>query len=433
MRIILAATPATGHLNPILAAARVLVAQGHEVALTTASAFRAKVEATGARFVPLPPGADMDLSDTAGLFPERANLQPGLPQLAFDFKHFFIDPIPAQFAGLERLLADFPADAILADTMFGGCLPFLLGARARRPAIATLGVSSLLTRRRDRAPVGMGLPPASDEITVIRYANMAAEVNMVLLDPLRLQVDAVLKALGAQSLPMPYIEALVGLPDLFLQPSVPAFDFPCMELPPNLHFIGALPTSPGEPLPADLAAAIGAGRRVVLVTQGTVANHDLGQLIGPTVQALAGRDDVLLLIATGGRPLEAIPHPLPANALAAAFLPFDALMPHLDLFVTNGGHGGVTQAVTHGVPLVTAGTSEDKREVNARVGWSGVGLDLRTDAPSVAQLRDAIASVLDDPAYRRRAQAMAQAFAGYDAATLLCDLLEQTVRAHPVS
>jgi UDP:flavonoid glycosyltransferase YjiC (YdhE family) len=42
------------------------------------------------------------------------------------------------------------------------------------------------------------------------------------------------------------------------------------------------------------------------------------------------------------------------------------LLPHVDAMVTNGGYGGVQQALAHGVPLVVTGDSEDKPEVAAR-------------------------------------------------------------------
>ena len=169
---------------------------------------------------------------------------------------------------------------------------------------------------------------------------------------------------------------------------------------------------------------------MVLLTQGTVANHDLGQLVAPALMALAGRKDVLVLVSTGGKPIDAIPVPLPSNALAATFLPFEALMPHLDLLVTNGGYGAVTQALTRGVPVIAAGTTEDKQDVNARIGWCGVGLDLHTDTPTPEQLRDAISAVLDDDGPRLRAQALAAEYAGYDAAASLRGLLERAVSNH---
>jgi UDP:flavonoid glycosyltransferase YjiC (YdhE family) len=47
------------------------------------------------------------------------------------------------------------------------------------------------------------------------------------------------------------------------------------------------------------------------------------------------------------------------------------MLPKIDALVTNGGYGSVNQALSFGVPLVTAGTGEDKADVNARVAWSG--------------------------------------------------------------
>jgi UDP:flavonoid glycosyltransferase YjiC (YdhE family) len=248
-----------------------------------------------------------------------------------------------------------------------------------------------------------------------------------LLEPTRRRVDDILASLGAAPLPLPYIESLVGLHDIFLQPSVPGFDFSYSELPANLHFIGALPGAAAGPLPEQLVAAMAGYRQVVLVTQGTVANHDLSQLIGPALTALAERDDVLVLVSTGGRPLSAIPVALPSNALAAEYLPFEALMPHIDLFISNGGYGAVTQAVSRGVPVIAAGTSEDKPEVNARIAWCGVGVDLRTDRPSVEQLRAAIAEVLQQRSYSDNAHALAAEYSSYDAGSAIEMLLTQTV------
>ena len=58
MKILFASTPATGHLNPLLAITRILLAEGHEITFLTGSAFRARIESSGAKFVSLPMGAD---------------------------------------------------------------------------------------------------------------------------------------------------------------------------------------------------------------------------------------------------------------------------------------------------------------------------------------------------------------------------------------
>lgn len=428
MRILLAATPMSGHLNPVLTAARLLVAAGHEVVVTTGSAFQQKVQACGARFVALPGNADIDFGDVGATFPDRKNHLPGMAQLRFDFEHFFVDTIAAQYAGLQAILATYAADLIMADTLFGGCLPLLLSEHDR-PTIAALGVTVLPLHRDDGAPLGPGLLPASDPREIAGYRLIAGQVEEALLGPVQQRVDAILASLGACSLPMPYMDALVALPDIYLQPTAPAFEYPRHDLPSTVHFIGALPPLKSQPPSEAVWAALTGGKRLVLVTQGTVANHDLEQLIGPTVRALADRTDTLVLVATGGRPLSALPANLPANVLAAEFLPFDAIMPHLDLFITNGGYGAVSNALGAGVPIIAAGVTEDKAEVNARIAWSGAGIDLRTDTPSDSDLRDAISRVLDTDSYRKQARALARQFAGYDAASALCLLLEGAVNA----
>jgi UDP:flavonoid glycosyltransferase YjiC (YdhE family) len=121
------------------------------------------------------------------------------------------------------------------------------------------------------------------------------------------------------------------------------------------------------------------------------------------------------VIATaGGRSVEAIPGPIPENARLASYLPFEWILPKTDVFVTNGGYGSVNQAMSFGIPLVTAGLTEDKAAVNARVAWSGVGINLATNQPSPETLREAIRTVLDKPNYRARASLMAAEFAGID-------------------
>ena len=72
---------------------------------------------------------------------------------------------------------------------------------------------------------------------------------------------------------------------------------------------------------------------------------------------------------------------MPATTRVAAYLPSDRLLRRTSVYVTNGGYGGIHYAMEHGVPIVVAGTTEDKTEVSARVAWSGVGVSLRTNRP----------------------------------------------------
>ena len=167
----------------------------------------------------------------------------------------------------------------------------------------------------------------------------------------------------------------------------------------------------------------------MLVTQGTVA-RDPERLLRPAVTALAGTDALVVATTGGSDPDDVLPvQDRPSNLRLVRFIPFAAVLPHTDVMVTNGGFGGVQLALANGVPLVTAGKTEDKMEVNARVAWSGVGVSLGSDTPTSAQVAAGLRTVLGDPSYRDRARELAGAYASYDgvsrAAEVLLELASQ--------
>ena len=75
----------------------------------------------------------------------------------------------------------------------------------------------------------------------------------------------------------------------------------------------------------------------------------------------------------------------------------------------------VNQALSFGLLLVAAGLTEDKADVNVRVGWSGVGINLATNSPTpkgAARGGSVLARHARD--YRLRALLMAEELRGID-------------------
>jgi MGT family glycosyltransferase len=193
-----------------------------------------------------------------------------------------------------------------------------------------------------------------------------------------------------------------------------------------LHWIGPLiPAAAERPLPAWWPELDGA-QPVVMVTQGTVTT-DAGDLIRPTLEALA--NEPVLVVAA---PVDGLsPADIPANARVEKFVPFAQLLPKVSALVTNGGYGGVQLALANGVPLVVAGTTEEKPEVAARVEWAGAGRRLKTKKPAPEQIRVNVRRILDEPSYRSNAQRIARDYARHDAsaeAVALLELLAKTGR-----
>ncbi|SHG20991.1 glycosyltransferase [Bradyrhizobium erythrophlei] len=413
MKILIASTPATGHLNPLLAIGHTLIAEGHELALLSGSVLRGRIEAIGAKFHALPDGADYDLRDFDSVAPELKTMAPGLDWLRVALERVFVDTLPAQHEGLQQVLRAFPADIVIGDDMFFGVLPMLLGPRSKRPPVALCGTSFLHWRREDSAPHFVGLPPATTKQQVDDYAAIAREHDRVIYQPVADRLNRRLQKLGVGPLSMQLFESVVDLADAYLQLTVPSFEFP-RDMPPSVRFVGTPPIIPNQVAPPSWAHELDGSRKVVLVTQGTLANHNFGLLIGPTLAALANEPDLLVVATAGGRPVEAIPGPIPGNARLAQYLPFEWMLPKADVLVTNGGYGSVNQALSFGVPLVAAGLTEDKADVNARIGWSGAGINLATNEPTPQALREAVRTVLDKPDHRARAKRMADEFGGID-------------------
>ena len=369
--ILIASVPAHGHVTPLLRRCRKIRQTGRPRPVPHWRALRRQNHRDGATHLPLPAEADYDES-LFDNFPSGRILK-GTKAIAFDVEHVFARPAKAQYRAITEAMASQPADVILADPVFLGAAFLLARGRHERPAVVMCGVVPLCVESRDVAPFGMGLPPAR-VLNRPRNAALLALSRRILRRPYQTINDLHREVHGAD---MP--GTLMNWPrraDAVIQLSVPSFEYPISDAPPDLHFVGPLPT-PGSqaPLPAWWSDLDGT-RSVVHVTQGTVANIDYGQAIAPTLQALAD-EDVLVVVTTGNRPLDTLP-PLPANARAATYLPYDELLPRTAVYVTNGGYGGVQCALRYGVPIVATGGKEDKPEVGARVAWTGVGRRLRT-------------------------------------------------------
>jgi MGT family glycosyltransferase len=305
--------------------------------------------------------------------------------------------VRGQLKDLQALLADEPADVLVGDLgLLAGPILQELGG----PPFAAFGVTVVTYPDPNLAPFGLGLRPTSGRVGRVRNRMLTTAVRRLLFKPLFEAVNQIRRENGLAT-----ADIGLGYPahaELFLQLGTAGFEYP-REVPEILHYVGpSRPAGYGDwRPPAWWPQIVAADRPVVLVTQGTVA-VDGGELLRPTLDALADQD-VLVVAVTGG-PDPAGLGPLPANARVERFVPFDRLLPHVDIYVTNGGFGGVQLALSHGVPIVAAGKTEDKAEVSARVAHNGVGIDLRTQHPKAGQIRSAVQRILAEPRYAEAAR-----------------------------
>lgn len=419
-RFLIASLPLTGHIYPPLPIARKLVERGHEVRWYTGRKFQQRIEATGARFEPFRTAYDYDDSDIDAAFPDLRGTT-GFRRMNRGFINIFMKPIGPHYHDLRAILDEFPADVLFAD---GAVWAASCVTEKGGPPFAMYCETCLGIKSRDTAPFGLGMPPSSTPLGRLRNRALHALSANVLFRPTTQELirQRANLGLGPQK-----FDGVVLSPYLLLEATVPSFEYPLSDIPSQVHFVGGmLADPPADAILPDWWGEVTAKQRpVVMVTQGTLSTNPR-DLIAPAVAGLAGED--LLVVVAGASPEALGPDPIPANARIAPFIPFGLALPHVDVFVTNGGFGGVHYALANGVPLVIAGGSEEKPEIANRVARTGAGINLKTGCPTAEQVRDAVNEVLRTPGYRQHARRLQADLARHDAPTEAALLLEELAR-----
>ncbi|MFQ5650763.1 MAG: glycosyltransferase [bacterium] len=419
-KFLFATMPITGHVNPVVPIASELVHRGHDVRWYTGRRFQPKIEAAGATYVPMKAAVDFDEGDVEAYFPKRKGLK-GIAGLKFDFKHIFIDSAIGQNQDLTEILRDSTADVILSEIVFLGSTLF---APTDRPLSAGVGLFPLGISSSDTAPFGPGIPPNASSIGRVRNLFLNWMTHQVMFRDVQAYANGQREKMGLPSLKQFFLDAACNMFSIYLQGTTPAFEYQRSDMPDHIHFIGPLlPKSHDAFSQPSWWDDLKSDPTVILVTQGTVAT-DYNKLMLPTIQVLA--DENVLVVATTGNPVEHLKliHP-PDNLRLEQFIPYDKLLPHVDVMITNAGYGGIQFALSYGVPLVVAGQTEEKAEICARVDWAGVGINLKTDSPKPQQIKKAVKKVLADTKYKQRARQIQYDFARYHAPTKAAELLEE--------
>ncbi|KAG5949601.1 hypothetical protein E4U53_005827 [Claviceps sorghi] len=418
--VVACAAPLAGHTLPIVNIVHHLVERGYQASFLAGWEFKHHIEKAGASFFGIPP------FDLVTFQKERNKHKKGgfWDSRAFGIREMAIRPRAerkkALYAALEDVRERHPDRevVILAETFFLGDHPLYLGAElprgfTSRPRSINIHAMPYVIESQVTAALGLGHVPDKTEENrrwcVSEWTRIKSEVFQdVIADN-----ERNLRELGAVHVPtkeMP-LTVLCTSADVTLQMCPPSLEFDIPDLHPKVRFAGALE---GRGLSKDFRHpsfwpnVTRGDRKVIAVTQGTVAVKYQDLLI-PTLKALASRSDLLVVAILGQRGVS-LPADVtvPPNAHVIDYLPYEAILPHASLFVSNAGYGGFIQGMLHGVPMVLAGTTEDKRDVACRGAYSGIAINLKTDTPELDQIAQAVDEVLGDDRYKRRVMEIRQ-------------------------
>ncbi|KAI8221561.1 Cytochrome P450 monooxygenase patH [Colletotrichum sp. SAR 10_86] len=339
--VLICSTPVSGHIIPMLTIAEQLVSRGYDVCFVTGSGYRPRVEAAGASFVSVEGYGDFyDLTswDLDPSWPEGKKHLEGTDCFIHDLVHIFCRSIPSQHHALQTALGTLASKhpgrptILLTESLNFAAMPILHGAPGLRPTgYIVIGLNPMMLSSIDHPPFGSGLPPDASPAGRAQHAAANAAQRETFAAAQSSYAEALAK-LGAAREPETFLlDALYHLPDRFVQMCVPSVEYPRSDAPPGLRFSGGYPNGPKDPFhprPAwwpEVVAAKAAARKLVFVCQGTVA-MDLTQLVVPTMAALAGREDVLVVVAVGRKGASLPPGlEVPPNCRVTDYVPFHDL------------------------------------------------------------------------------------------------------------
>ena len=416
MRILFASLPADGHFNPLTGIAVHLADRGHEVRWYAGPAYGAKLDRLGMRWFPYQQATEVMASNLNDLFPERARLK-GPKLISLDLDKLFVSQVEHHFEDLVDIRREWPFDALVCD---GALYAEQLVAESLHIPVFAVGLTTVMPDAQGPPPF-FGLRPARTPVGRLHHAV----VRKMLASGMKAGTSHYNQILARHGLSpirpdgFPH-EPMLRTRRVFLNGS-PGLEFPGYQPLANAAYVGPL-------VPAQQAISVGAAlpdivvdasRRVVAVSQGTVDNTDPSKLIIPTIEAL--KDSPYVIVATtAGAQTTALrtrfPHP---NVVIEDFINYDDLFPHVDAFVTSGGFGSNLAALLHGVPIVGAGKREGKNDINARVGYNKLGIDLRSEYPKPAAIRRAVETVLDDPTYAANVATLRAELHTFDPMTII--------------
>ena len=409
-KILFAAFPGDGHFNPLTGLAVHLKDSGYDVRFYTGSAYREKVGKLGIPFFPFVNAMEMDVDRIDELFPDRKASKSQIAKLNHDIINVFIKRGPEYFEDLKAIHHIFPFELMIADIMFTG-IPFVKDLM--NIPVLGVGIVPITANSKDLPPAGMGMLPSYTFFGQMKQALLRWMGKNVLFAKSNKIMQEVLGGYGIECKADSVFDLMPVKCDLVLQTGTPGFEYRRSDLHPNYKFVGPLlPYSAKKTATPWFNDKLTSYKKVVLVTQGTV-EKDNTKLLVPTLEALVN-SEYLVVATTGGSDTAKLREQYTApNVIIEDFIPFADIMPYADVYVTNGGMGGVQLSIQNKLPMVTAGVHEGKNEICARVGYFNLGINLKTERPSPEQIRKSVEQVTGNDIYRKNVTALNKEFSGY--------------------
>jgi MGT family glycosyltransferase len=425
-KILFATVPADGHVNPLSGIAVYLQSIGYDVRWYTSELYKEKINRLNIPHYPFVKALDIRGDNINELLPERAKHKNMVSKLNFDIIHFFIKRSTEYFDDIKQIYKTFPFDLMIADCCFTA-IPFVK-EKMDIPVIS-IGIVALTESSKDLPPAGLGMTPSYSVAGLIKQNILRWFAHNVLFAKSTKVLKALTKEHNLSYNDEDIFDYLVKKTTLLLQSGTPSFEYFRGDMGRNIEFAGPmLPYTPPKKQAPWFDERLNKYNNVILLTQGTV-EKDTEKLIVPTLEAFKDAD-VLVVVTTGGSRTEELRKRYPQqNIIIEDFIPFSDVMPYADVYVSNGGYGGVLLAIENELPCVVAGVHEGKNEICARIGYFNLGINLKTETPKPMQIKKSVEEILTNHAYKENVKSLALEFSMYNANEICAKHVKELIEA----
>lgn len=404
----------TGHLNPLIALSRELVARGHRVTFFHYAELEMRIRPHGLEFFPIAAPKHSLREDTQKDHPQK-------PSSAIAILRYRVRRTTNVMESFLRetpdALVQAGVDAIIIDELA------LAGPTVAEMLHLPYFVISTSVPHNFGWSAPRSIAPSKSIFT--RIQNALLEISVLRMrGPIRRRLDSFRRQAGLG--PIRKIKHV--FPELAHITQLPqCLDFPRSKLPATFHYAGPFVHEAAR-LPAEFPWSQLDGRPIIYASLGTTLKG--GSTVFHSIAKACDGLGVQLVISLGGRRDPEMFRDMPGDPLIVRYAPQLDLLKKSEIVITHAGSNTVLETLLQGKPMIAIPKTFDQPAIAARLAWLGAAIVLRPDKLSVWDIRSALLTLLNEPSYRNSAgelQARIRSAHGLERAA---DLIEQSLECY---
>ena len=397
-KILFATMPFDGHFNPLTGIAKYFQDRGHDVRWYSSTTYEEKLKKLGIKSYPYKKAQEVNSGNIHRLYPEASKMK-GPKAIKFSVEKIFLDNIENHYLDVKQIFEEeFEFDLLFCDAAFYALQ--IISEKMGKP-VYVINPANMMGTSKDTPPNFIGLTPARTVLGKKMFQMIKLLMDQMTLSEGMKNYNIMRISYGLKPYNGSFWDIATNFSTLFFQSGVPEFEYHRSDLSPKVRFAGAMVpfngfTNHRFKYPEKLKQY----EKNILISQGTMDNKDQNKLIIPAIEALKD-SNYLLIVTTGNVNTDDLRKKYTqSNIIVEDYVDFDYILDYTDLYITNGGYGGVMLSLSKGVPMLAAGITEGKNDINARIRYFNYGIDLRTEKPKPEKIRMKAGEILRNGTYK---------------------------------